>query len=339
LIADGVHSLSDLVTDALVIWAAKYGSQAADEAHPYGHERIQTLSTVLLGSGLIVVALGIGQSAIARLVSSQVLPTPDSFTLIVAAISIVSKEWIYRYTVRVARQIKSKLVEANAWHSRSDAFSSIVVLVGIVGTMWGFEYLDSIAAIVVASMIVHVGGKLIVDGIKELIDTGVESDEMQALERTMAEVEGVRGVHQLRTRKMGSTVVADVHILVDPDISVSEGHRISVEVESAIDKMSRDPMDVTVHIDPEDDSDGSMPYLPMRLEIDRIVRQAWAESSNIPLENIGIHYLGNKIDIDLELSVSKIKNPQQVAMCVQALRQALSQHDYIGQVKGLVNMG
>ena len=255
-----------------------------------------------------------------------------------ATLSIISKEWIYRYTLRVARQIKSKLVEANAWHSRSDAFSSVVVLLGIIGAMAGFEYLDSIAAIIVAAMIVHVGGGLILEGIKELIDTGVGSEEILMLEQTMAAVEGVRDVHHLRTRKMGATVLADVHILVDPDISVSEGHRISVEVETSVSEVFQDPIDVTVHVDPQDDSDAALSYLPMRQELDSLIRKAWSTTSDVPLQNIGIHYLQDKVDIDIELPSEQIRNTADVTKSLRRLRRTLAEQSYIGQIRALVSI-
>ncbi len=160
LVADGVHSLSDLATDAIVIWAAKQGTREADSEHPYGHERIQTVATVLLGLALIAVAIGIAYDAISRLFHPESLAAPTTLTLIVAAISIIAKEGIYHYTIRVARRIRSKLLTANAWHSRSDALSSVVVLLGILGAMAGLSYLDAVAAVIVAAMIAHVAWRL-----------------------------------------------------------------------------------------------------------------------------------------------------------------------------------
>jgi len=168
LVADGVHSLSDLATDVLVVWAARHGTQEADEEHPYGHERIQTIATVLLGLALIMVGLGIAFNAVNRLVSPETLMAPSNATLAVAFLSIIAKEWIYQFTMRVAHQIQSKLLKANAWHSRSDALSSVVVLIGIGGTMIGVDYLDALAAVAVGAMIIHVGWRLGKDSVHEL---------------------------------------------------------------------------------------------------------------------------------------------------------------------------
>ena len=306
LVADGVHSLSDLATDGLVVWAAKHGTQEADAEHPYGHERIQTIATVMLGLALMIVALGIAYNAVIRLASAETLSTPGNATLVVAFISILVKEWVYQYTNRVARRIKSKLLQANAWHSRSDALSSIVVLVGIVGSMAGINYLDAVAAIGVAAMIIHVAWRLGWDSVHELIDTGLDKKHLENMRNSMLSVADVKDIHQLRTRRMGNQVIADVHVIVEPEISVSEGHRISEEVERVLMKELDDPTDTTVHIDPEEDQIAPPAFLPLRSELMPELKNNWSEICDIPIERVALHYLGNRISVELFLSADHI---------------------------------
>ena len=333
LVADGVHSLSDLATDAIVIWAAKHGTKEADPEHPYGHERIQTVATVLLGLVLIAIAVGIAYDAATRLFNPESLSAPKAFTLVIAAISIVSKEGIYHYTVRVARRIRSKLLKANAWHSRSDALSSIVVLLGILGAMAGLTYLDAVAAVIVAVMIAHVAWRLGWDSLHELIDTGLEKAHLDNMRKTMMAVEGVRDVHQLRTRRMGPQVLADVHVTVDPDISVSEGHRISDEVQRALLQELEETTDVTVHIDPEDDTESApSSHLPLRGDIIPRLREQCAQVSSVQPQRIVLHYLRGKINLELWLDLEEFAEISQARQCARQLEQTLTNEDQIGKV-------
>lgn len=229
LVADGIHSLSDLGTDIIVLIAAKHANREADENHPYGHGRIETLATVILGISLIAIAIGICIDAAIKLVDQQYL-MPTMIALIVAMISIVAKEAIYHYTMHYARKIRSKMLEANAWHSRSDSISSVVVVIGILGTMAGFESLDAIAAIAVACIILALGWKFVWHSIRELVDTALDPDEIEKINQTIKQVGGVKDSHFLRTRSMGADALVDVHIQVDSELSVSEGHAISETV-------------------------------------------------------------------------------------------------------------
>jgi cation diffusion facilitator family transporter len=329
LVADGVHSLSDLATDVLVVWAARHGTQEADEEHPYGHERIQTIATVLLGLALIMVGLGIAYNAVNRLVSPETLIAPSNVTLAVAFLSIIAKEWIYQFTMRVAHRIQSKLLKANAWHSRSDALSSVVVLIGIGGTMIGVDYLDALAAVAVGAMIIHVGWRLGKDSVHELIDTGLDKKHLDNMRNTMLSVEDVKDVHQLRTRRMGHQVFADVHVIVAPDVSVSEGHRISEEVERVLTKQLDEPTDVTVHIDTEEDQEEPPNYLPLRSELMPGLRKHWSEICDIPIQRTTLHYLRGKIRIELFLSMADIKDTEIIKKYAGQLSQKYAGEDQI----------
>jgi len=309
LIADGVHSLSDLASDAIVILAAKHGSQDADEDHPYGHARIETAFTVGLGALLIAVAGGILADAVDRLFQTQRLLHPGVLALVVAALSVLSKELLYRYTLRVAKRVRSNLLHANAWHHRSDAISSVVVIVGVAGSMAGLHYLDALAAAGVALMIAKIGWDLSWSSLKELVDTGLDPERVEAIRNCILGVDGVRTLHMLRTRRMGQDALVYVHIMVPPRLSVSEGHHIGETVRSRVIREVDEVTDVMVHIDPEDD-ETSPPSLklPMRGELMDRLGQAWAD---IPaaqhIEKVTLHYLDGKIAVDLLLPFAALE--------------------------------
>ena len=182
LVADGIHSLSDLASDFVVLLASKHGSQPADENHPYGHARIETAATVVLGILLMIVAVGIAWDAVERSLTPDAIIRPSMLAILVAILSLASKEWLYQYTMAVARRIHSKLLEANAWHHRSDAISSVVVLIGVAGAMAGYAVLDAIAAFIVAMMIGHIAWQLISNSVKELVDTAVDDETQQQID-------------------------------------------------------------------------------------------------------------------------------------------------------------
>ncbi len=306
LIADGIHSLSDLLSDGLVLVAGRRASEAPDRDHPYGHARYETVATLVLGLLLIVVGIGIAWDAIHRLFDPSDLLRPEPLTLLAAVSSILVKEWLYWWTLGYARRVKSDLLRANAWHHRTDAVSSIVVLVGIAGTMAGLAYLDAIAAVLVALMIAKIGWDLGWDAINELVDTGLESDRLAAVAQTIRSVGGVRDIHMLRTRRYAGQVSADVHVLVDPYVSVSEGHMISLLVEHRLKREIDEITDVTVHIDPEDDNQFPPVFdLPLRTEALARMASRW---SAIPeaneRERVVLHYLGGRIDIEVHFPIA-----------------------------------
>jgi len=301
LIADGVHSLSDLATDFLVVFAAKHSHREADEEHPYGHGRIETVATVILGVALALVAIGICYDALHRMRDPELLGHPGMLALLVALVSVVSKEIIYHYTVRAARRLRSNMLHANAWHSRSDAISSVIVVIGVAGTMYGFTYLDAIAAAAVGVMIAKIGWDLLWKSLQELIDTSLEEDKVAAIRKAILDVAGVRALHMLRTRRSGSDALVDVHILVDPGLSVSEGHMIGERVRTRLIGEMDDVSDVTVHIDPEDDEVASpCTDLPLRDEIMRRLEKRWAKLDVDPgIERVVLHYLNGKVHVDI----------------------------------------
>ena len=308
LIADGLHSLSDLASDAMVFVAARHASEDADEEHPYGHARFETIATVALAVLLTIVGLGIAYDAIVSLVSDEVLEKPDLFTLWIAAFSILSNEALYHYTKHVGTRIRSKLLLANAWHHRSDAISSIVVLVGIAGTQFNMPKLDAYAAIIVAIMIARIGFKLGYDSVQELVDASLEPELVQKIRQNILSHEDVLELHMLRTRRLGHHAHVDVHILVNPKLSVSEGHHISETVEKSLKDSFDEINDVTVHIDPEDDEqEARSMHLPLRSELINELRNEWSSIPELDaIDDITLHYLKGQISIEASMALEKV---------------------------------
>jgi len=340
LIADGVHSLSDLATDVLVIWAARHAKEGPDEKHPYGHERIETLATMVLSVVLIAIALGFAYDGVARIMDADRLQQPGWLVLIAAGISMLAKEAIYHYTNRAAEQINSNLLRANAWHSRSDAASSLIVLLGVIGVMLGFEYADALALIGVSAMIAWIGWSLGREGFEELIDTGIDADMLEQMLNTIAAVEGVNDVHQTRTSKMASNIVMDTHITVDSTITVSEGHRIGDAVELALHQQFKDLSDITVHIDHENDAlERPGYYLPLRNKVLADINLALEAASDSldgtslsDFSDIKLHYLDGHIRLeiwrDLPTENRLLPEPSSEAL----IRKLLMKTEYINGV-------
>lgn len=301
LIADGVHSISDLATDFMVLFAAKHGSRDADETHPYGHGRFETLATVALGIALIVVAAGIAWDAIERLFNPDELLQPGFWALAVAILSVLSKEWIYHYTMHVAKKLKSNMLKANAWHSRSDAISSVIVVIGIIGTMSGLDYLDSVAAVLVGAMVAKIGWDLAWQSVHELVDTALDPERVAIIRNEILGVGGVREMHMLRTRMMGGEALVDVHVIVDPKLSVSEGHYIGEKVRKRLIEEVEEVTDVMVHVDPEDDEQMKPSLgLPTRSWVRSQLEERWAD---FPLakkiDRLVLHYLDGKMELEI----------------------------------------
>lgn len=325
LVADGVHSLSDLATDFMVIWAAREASREPDAHHPYGHQRIETLATIVLGIGLAVVALGIAWDA-ARSALAGDLSVPGTAALVMAGLSVAGKEAIFRYTMRVAEDFDSELLRSNAWHSRSDALSSIVVIVGVAGSMAGYEYWDALAAIIVAAMILWVAGQMIWGGAQDLIDTGVRPDRAREIKETVKAVPGVRDIHDLRTRRMGNEIFLDGHVLVQPKLSVSEGHRIAEAVRHRLRIDFSDITDVIIHVDAEDDTAYQRSaHLPMREEVDALLDEYWAPVPEADLiKRRTFHYLDGKLHVEAHLPLEAFSGIEEATDAARRLRQAVA---------------
>lgn len=335
LIADGVHSFSDLLTDWVTWYAAKLSGDAPDADHPYGHERFETVATLGLSIFLAIVGTIIIFEGFGRFSNPNALKH-ENWLIAAAALSVLSKEALYWYTVKVARDINSDLLKANAWHHRTDAFSSIVVVIGIIGAANGYFFLDSVAAIIVGILIIYIGWQLGFEATKELVDTSIDQEDIKALRVALSEIKGVNSVHTLRTRKVGHKKSADVHVQVNPFLSVSEGHIISVSVERVAKECIEELDDVTVHIDPENDEEKEdAPYkdLPERAQALKIISQSLKlENVNYIIEKTQLHYLEGEILVDFFLSADYLKN-QELNNIKSELSAALEKLPDFGEVK------
>lgn len=335
LIADGLHSLSDLVTDAFVIYAAKHAHREADEEHPYGHARIETLATVGLGIALIGVAIGLTIDAVQRLFHPDLLWKPGVAAIYIATLSIVLKEAIYHYSMGIARKYRSDMLKANAWHSRTDAISSAIVVVGVAGAIAGLEYLDAIAAIGVAMMIAKIGWDLGWQSLRELIDTGLEAERVALIEKTILGVHGVDALHLLRSRRLGGEAYIDVHIQVPPRLSVSEGHQISETVRQKLISEIDEVSDVTVHIDPEDDELAApCKGLPTREALEKELRERLAEIPEASsIDNTTIHYLDGKVELIITLPASALSSLDQIQTVREQITRNLAPVECIRKIQ------
>ena len=256
MIADAVHSLSDFVTDIVVIVFVNISGKPEDEDHRYGHGKYETLATVIIALALFAVGVGIlvdGVKDVAAVVNGAVLPAPSMIALIAAALSIVAKELLYRYTAHVGRKLDSQAVVANGWHHRSDAFSSIGVLVGIGGAMLlgeKWRVLDPLAAIVVSAFIIKVAVDLIKPCLDELLERSLPAEVEQEIEQIILSEEGVTSPHHLRTRRIGNRYAIEVHIRMDGNLTLSEAHRITTAVEQKLKSRYGSATHVGIHTEP-----------------------------------------------------------------------------------------
>jgi len=256
MIADAFHSLSDFATDVVVLLGFRFIEKPIDKSHDYGHGKAETLSTVIIGVALCVVGLkilGDGAANIFKFYRGQTIPEPGWIAFVAAITSIVTKEWLYRYTVAVGRAINSQAVIANAWHHRSDAFSSIGTMVGIGGAILLGEHwhiLDPIAAVIVSFFIIWTGITISLGGFKELLEASLSEEiEAEILSITRS-VPGVINPHELKTRKIGNYIAVDIHIEVDKGLNIILAHGIATAVEEAIKKTFGEDAFISVHIEP-----------------------------------------------------------------------------------------
>ena len=249
LIADGIHTLSDLVADFVVLFAGHHSKKDADEDHPYGHQRFETAASLVLGALLIAVGAGMLWSAAHKLEVPSAVPTVHIAALWVAGGALVAKELLFRYMLATAKRVKSSMLVANAWHARSDAASSLVVGIGIVGNLAGYPILDPIAALIVGFIVAKMGWGFGWDALHDLMDRAVDDEDVQAIRATLLETPGVQGVHDLRTRKMGDMIVVDAHLEVDASITVEAGHDIAVAARQRVLQRHR-VLNLMTHLDP-----------------------------------------------------------------------------------------
>jgi cation diffusion facilitator family transporter len=249
LVADGIHSLSDLVADFVVLFASHHSQKDADADHPYGHHRFETAASLVLGALLLAVGLGMLWSAFLKLEQPETVQKVHMAALWIAGGALVAKELLFRYMLSVAKRVKSSMLVANAWHARSDAASSLVVGIGIAGNLAGYPILDPIAAAIVGFMVAKMGWEFGWDALHDLMDRSIDDAEIAAIRGTLEGTSGIQGVHDIRTRKMGDMIVVDAHIEVDATLSVEAGHDIAVEARNRVMQRHR-VLNLMTHVDP-----------------------------------------------------------------------------------------
>jgi cation diffusion facilitator family transporter len=333
LIADAMHTLSDIVADAFVLYANRKGAEAADDDHPYGHGRYETAASLVLGLLLAATGTGILLAAAERLSDIGNMPPVGVWALWAALATLVAKEGLFRYMLGIAERLRSPMLVANAWHARADALSSLVVAAGIGGALLGLRFADAVAAIVVGAMIVRTGLRFAWDAMQELMDAGLAPQDVAAIRKTIEETPGVIGLHDLRTRRMAHQVLVDAHVQVNSRISVSEGHRIAEQSRARVLAAHEDVLDVLVHIDAEDDllpAAGPI-RLPGREELLRHLDELLGE----PLpsgQRVIFHYLGNRVEAEVFLPLEWISDAPRLARLHSHLQAQLKTDPWFSSV-------
>jgi cation diffusion facilitator family transporter len=323
LVADAVHSLSDLATDVVAFFSLRVASKPPDEEHPYGHGRYETLGTVFVGVVLLGAAAGIAWEASSRFGQSVV---PAGIALWVAGLSIAVKEALFQITIRIGRRYESPLVVANAWHQRSDALSSVAALAGIAGARMGFPILDPAAAVVVAALIAKMAVSLLAGAIREVTDTTLQREMLRDLGAGIRRLPGVVNLHELRARRMGPRVLVDLHVQVDASTTVSDGHQVAERVREFVFREHGGVSEVLVHIDPEPDEDLapadqlSRPREEIESEVRRIAQQVEGVGA---VTHVMAHFLGRRVVLQVEIEVDPELRVREAAAVARSLRERL----------------
>lgn len=339
LVVDGFHSLSDLLSDIFVLFMTKISYEEPDEQHPYGHGRFETLGTTIVGVILLLVGGFLIYENVVKLLNGGSNHIPGWPTIIVALVSVALKEVIFRYSYKAGKELNSQLLIANAWHSRSDAISSLIVLIGLIFSILKFPIVDSLMALGLSAFISKMGWDFIIKSLKELVDTSLDKDTRDQIQSIIEEIDGVTGLHNLRSRMVGNKAVLDVNIEVKPWISVSEGHEIATWVARKIKSEMEDILDVTVHTDIEDDrgveatdvdhSGQKRSLLPLRKDIDKQFNILLADSELEKVDRYLIHYREGNVQLDIYLKELCTNEKNQIEW-------KLKQVDFVSEVRFFV---
>lgn len=329
LLAHGLHSFSDLLSDFLVIWASRQSAHPADESHPYGHARVETAATLALGTSLVLIGGGILWESGLRLQHVETLQVVQMSAFWIAVATVLAKEALYRYLIRVAERLRSQMLIANALHTRADAASALVVVVGIGGALLGWSFLDLLAAALMGFMILRMGAGLAWGAIKELVDTGLEQAQVDAIGQSLRATPGVLGLHALRTRRMAHQALVDAHVQVDPRISVSEGHRIAESARARVLREHPEVLDVLVHIDPEDDVDPDLTVasLPERATVVEDLKRVLAD---FPApQKVVLHYLGAGMEVEVFINHGSFEDGEALQQAESVIAERLKAYPAI----------
>ena len=327
MVADAAHSLSDLVTDAFVFISVRIAAQEADEEHPYGHGRAETIGAAALGAALVVIGFFIVLEVADTLVENRVT-APTWIAAAAAVVSIVVKEALYYYTAMVGKKQNNEVIIANAWHHRTDSLSSVAALVGIGGAMMGFTLLDPLAAVVVVFMIVKIGGEIAWKALQDLMDVAMPPEKLTRIHNTIRNTEGVLSFHELRTRKLGTDVFVDVHIQVQPNISVSEAHNIAETVRYNL-KKEAGVADALVHIDAEEDQSYKLIDIDKK-EVEKKIRDKALRTEGVKdVSELIFHYLNGKVCVDFNVDMDDSLTIGEAKRKIERLRRELLEDEII----------
>ena len=303
LVADAIHSLSDLVTDIIVLFTHRIGQMPQDADHPYGHGRAETIGAAIIGLLIIATGIGVIHETWGAL-SEDPAQTPGWLAATAAFLSILINEGLFHYTLRVGKATQSPSLIANAWHHRTDAISSIAALIGIIGAGQGFPFMDPLAGAVVGGLIVKVGIDITREGVRDLMDTALSDEHTQKIHFILKEIPEVLHFHDLRTRVIGGEFLIDLHILVDPEMTVTEGHRVAEIARRNLINAFDNIQDVLVHVDGEADAEIEAIYPVTRTELIEIARPLIAElDATILQPEIRVHHIKGKNIVDVFIKV------------------------------------
>lgn len=305
LIADALHSVSDLATDFISYVSIRVAHREPDAEHPYGHGMAETIGTA--GIGLIVSVIGVGimwEEQKHFLSPPSEITAPTRLALAAALASIVVKELLFLYTLRVGKEIGSESVTANAWHHRSDALSSLAAAVGIIGALMGYRAMDPIAAIIVGLLILHMGWKISWEAVQNLMERGLSEEKLGETKKIISAVTGVVHHHDVKTRKVGRDIFVDAHIQVQPRLSASEAHNIAESVRRELRNRGENITDAMIHIDVEDDGEGRL-YRDKRSEVEGIINRVLEVNPGLGLASpVVIHYSLHQAAAEISLELS-----------------------------------
>ena len=338
LVADAIHSLSDLVTDIIVLFTHRIGKMPQDEDHPYGHGRAETIGATVIGMLIIVTGIGVTYETWEAM-GEGFGQAPGLLAASAALFSILVNEGLFHYTRRVGEETNSPSLVANAWHHRSDAISSIAALIGIVGAWQGFAFMDPLAGAGVGCLIVKVGIDITRQGVRDLMDTALSDEHTKKIHAILSEIPEVLHFHDLRTRVIGGEFLIDVHILVDPEMTVTEGHRVAETARRNLIKAIRNIQDVLVHVDGEHDAEVEGIYPVTRKELLEIARPLIAElAGNISQPQIRVHHIKGKNMVDVFIKIGSNQNMEDSRALVANIKSKLETTPQIDQARVFLDL-
>lgn len=333
MMADAFHSISDLLTDIIVIFTHRIGQMPRDADHPYGHGKAETIGATIIGVAIILVSLGILADVWAVIESGLEL-IPNWLAVGGALVSIVAKEILFRYTRAAGEKISSPAVIANAWHHRSDAVSSIAALIGIVAAMLGYPIMDPVAGGVVAVLIARAGYGILLQGVRDLMDTSLSEEKVKKIREQIERTPGVLECHDLRTRRIGGDIIMDVHILVDKESSVSEGHNIAEMARRDLIKTWRNIQDILIHVDTEDDSNLENIYTTSSEKLKKLTDPVIASADGV-LErtNLRVHFTNGMSVLEVFIRMEDSLDQDKTKIIIRDLKTRLLDIENVDEVR------